>query len=73
MKKALLIGSLGVFGVMALTSCKKDYTCDCTVDGQDTAIPLMDTKKKDATDACDAAETTYGSNGASSSCTLTEN
>jgi hypothetical protein len=40
---------------IALASCKKDYTCSCTVLGQtaDTVIP--DAKKADAEEACDAS------------------
>ena len=38
---------------IALASCKKDYTCSCTVLGQtiDTTIP--DAKKADAEEVCD--------------------
>jgi hypothetical protein len=54
MKKALLIGSLGVFGVLALASCKKDYTCDCTINGATVSSQIKDAKKKDAQSECDA-------------------
>jgi len=72
MKKAILIGGLGVFGVIALASCKKDYVCECDVDGQELNVAIQDAKKKDAQDACDAAETTYSSGGGSATCTLKE-
>lgn len=52
MKKVLAIAVLGVFG---LASCKKDYTCTCTVDGESIKYELKDVKKKDAKDACDTA------------------
>ncbi len=68
MKKALLIGSLGVFGVMALASCKKDYTCDCTIGGQTSSSQIKDAKKKDAEKACDALSVTAAIVGGT--CTL---
>lgn len=52
MKKVLAIAVLGVFG---LASCKKDYTCTCTVDGETFKYELKDVKKKDADKACDSA------------------
>lgn len=52
MKKVLAIAVLGVF---VLASCKKDYTCTCTADGETYKYELKDVKKKDAKDACDAA------------------
>ena len=39
---------------IALASCKKDYTCSCTVNGVTTDNPIKDAKKADAEDACDA-------------------
>jgi hypothetical protein len=53
--KNLFLTLLFVGGVAALTSCKKDYTCTCTVDGETYTYELKDVKKKDAKDACDAA------------------
>jgi hypothetical protein len=49
MKKVLAIAALGVF---ALTSCKKDYKCVCTFDGESITYDLGKIKKKDAKDAC---------------------
>ena len=40
--------------VALFASCKKDYTCDCTILGQTTSTPINDAKKADAEDACDA-------------------
>lgn len=56
MKKLTLIA--GVFAMVAMTSCKKDYTCECTTpmaDGTEltTEHELNDYKKGDAEDACD--------------------
>jgi len=62
--RKVLIGIFAV-GALALTSCKKDYTCDCTItqstdDGAGTvtsttsevATALNGYKKKDAEEAC---------------------
>ena len=53
---------LTVFALIALTSCKKDYTCECTgyVDGVEVAgssasATINDTKSK-AADACDEGD-----------------
>jgi hypothetical protein len=53
MKKIAPIAALALLAV-AFTSCKKDYSCDCTIGGQTTKNPINDAKKKDAKDACDA-------------------
>lgn len=59
MKKVILVASLGMF---ALTACKKDYTCECSVSSNGVSAvtsttTINDTKKK-ATDACEAAGST---------------
>ena len=41
--------------VVALASCKKDYTCECTVLGQTVSSTIEKTTKSAATDSCDAA------------------
>jgi hypothetical protein len=51
-KSALLLGGLFLISI-ALTSCKKDYTCECTVGGVTTKVTLPKTTKKKAQDACD--------------------
>ena len=64
MKKLLV--AFTVVAAVALTSCKKEYTCECTV--EDTSMPgstitasvtIKDTKKK-ATDACEKDNSTVG-------------
>jgi hypothetical protein len=58
MKKLLLL--VAVVGAMSATSCKKDYTCTCTVSiggyTSSASTTIHDTKKK-ATDACTANNT----------------
>ena len=61
MKKAML--ALGVIAFFSLASCKKDYTCECTMNGQKQSTPLNDQKKSDAEDACNALDTQLGSSG----------
>lgn len=41
--------------VLALASCKKDYTCECTYSGASYKYDLKNVKKSDAKKACDAA------------------
>ncbi len=43
--KKLLILSVGVLLVAGMTSCKKDYTCKCTVAGVSATTTINDTKK----------------------------
>lgn len=46
------------FAVIGLTSCKKDWTCECTYSDPTgdivTTLEINDAKKKDAEAACDA-------------------
>jgi len=59
MKKTFAI--LAVVALFAsTTSCKKDYTCTCTVSGlDDVVIPLNDYKKGDAETACELSDASY--------------
>lgn len=61
MKKLVL--AVAALGLISLTSCKKDYTCTCTVSGQTIKIAIPKAKKSDATKTCDAATTTYSTVG----------
>lgn len=64
MKKVIAFAAVAM---VALASCKKDYTCTCTYDlmGESMSVdaPLNDMKKKDAEEACDAADATYSMYG----------
>ena len=69
MKKTGLIAALALATIFALSSCKKDYTCTCTikttVSGTTTTTTTSGTinaSKSDAKDACnqgDGTETFY--------------
>lgn len=73
--KKVSIFAVALVGVFAMSSCKKDYTCNCTYtnfDGEVVTVPteIPDSKKKDAEDACDAASATYALLGSGASCEL---
>ena len=64
-KKLMLIG-LAIF-TLSLTSCKKDFECDChidTVDGEhiDKEVDIKDAKKSDAEKMCDDIEHNFEKN-----------
>ncbi len=58
MKKIIVFGAFAVLGVVALSSCKKDYTCTCTINGSSASTTYKDVKKKDAEASCESLETT---------------
>ncbi len=68
MKKVLF--ALSAVAFFSLASCKKDYTCECAVNGDTMTLPIQDAKKGDAEDACDAAEVTYKNADPEASCEL---
>jgi hypothetical protein len=74
MKTKLFFATAAV-ALISLSSCKKDYVCECEVETSGISTPIdvaiNDSKKSDAEDACDSAETTYGSGASTASCTLT--
>ncbi len=51
MKKVLAI--LAVAGIIGATSCKKEYTCECTVLGTTTSTTAEFKKKADAEEWCE--------------------
>ena len=70
MKKVFFIGML--FGGLALTSCKKDYTCECTETsgGSSTSVTINDTKSN-AEEECDSGSSTTTSGvNATSTCII---
>ncbi|NOQ73673.1 MAG: hypothetical protein GQ574_16825 [Crocinitomix sp.] len=69
--KKLLLFSVVLGGLAVMSSCKKDYTCDCTFTSvPELSIELNKYKKGDAEDACTSAETTYKIADSGASCTL---
>jgi len=69
MKKVLLFG-VALFFVAGLSSCTKDWTCECTISGVKTEAVIEDRNKKDAQEACDGLETTAKIIDATANCTL---
>lgn len=60
MKKVLLVAVAGLF---VLASCKKDYTCTCTVSGPQGSISASETingTKKDAQAECEEGSASSG-------------
>lgn len=59
--KTRIVAAAIIVGAISLTSCKKDYWCDCstTVNGGSSILSsteLKDQTKRDAKDACQAIE-----------------
>jgi hypothetical protein len=54
MKKVSFILGAMFLMTIALSSCKKDYTCECTTAGVTTSVTMPKTTKKLAKDACNA-------------------
>lgn len=52
------------------SSCKKDYTCLCTINGVSSNSVYEDIKKKDAEEACLSLEATAKFIDANASCSL---
>ena len=61
------IFAAAVLGAMTLSSCKKDYTCECTSNGSVIYSGTVHGTKSDAQAACNAAGS---AGGTSISCTL---
>lgn len=57
---------------MGAVSCSKDYTCECAAATNLPAqtVPIADASKSEATDACDALETTRKIVDAAATCEL---
>ncbi len=74
MKKiASIISTVAAVAIVAtLSSCKKNYTCECCVDcvgtGEICTSETRKLKKKEAQEWCDEGETSSG--GCTTSCTL---
>lgn len=65
MKKVMIL--VAAFAVVGLTSCKKDWTCECTtsdssgtLDDVSASVTLTDLNKSDAETACSGNEVTVG-------------
>ncbi|MBL1280588.1 MAG: hypothetical protein COA33_009960 [Fluviicola sp.] len=52
MKKIIGVAAFAVLGMVALSSCKKDYVCTCTDAGSTITIDINNVKKSTAESAC---------------------
>lgn len=50
--KKIIVVALGVVFLSALTSCKKDWTCECQYEGEKTSYTIENRSKKDAKQMC---------------------
>jgi len=51
---------LAAFAAMTFASCKKDWTCECSVNGEVYSTSTIKAKKKDAEAACSSSGSTFG-------------
>ncbi len=74
MKRFAFVFGVAFVASLALSSCKKDYTCDCSYTAAGITVSakteLLDAKKKDAEEACDLYETQLNFLGTGATCTL---
>ena len=69
MKKLLILFVSAMF-VFGMSSCKKDYTCTCTILQQESVSQIDNVKKGDAEDACDGLQTAARAIDPEASCSL---
>ncbi len=55
--KKLILPAL-FLGAIAFTSCKKDYTCDCKINGTTVGTTVINDTKSNAKDKCDEGDQT---------------
>jgi hypothetical protein len=70
MKKLLLSVAVLGFITLASSSCKKDWNCDCTIEGDNYKFEINDATKSDAEEACSEVEDTYKLYEFDAKCTL---
>ncbi|GEM_PF-6893786 len=56
MKNFVKIGAVSALAVLALASCKKEYNCSCTLDGQPNTSFQYQMSEEAATAACASDE-----------------
>ncbi len=61
MKKVTSIAMIALFAA-SFTACKKDWTCECSVDGEVFATSTIKETKKKAKEACEGESTVLGTN-----------
>lgn len=51
--KKFFVPALAALFIVGMASCKKDYTCTCTVSGVSVSSTIENVSKADAEEACD--------------------
>lgn len=59
MKKVTSIAMIALFAA-SFTACKKDWTCECSVDGEVFATSTINDTKKNAKDQCEGEVSSFG-------------
>lgn len=72
MKKSLVIIGIALFSVLALPSCKKDFTCACEVNSQKYIYDYSGQLRSEAEKACTAQDAAAKRADASGTCKLTK-
>jgi hypothetical protein len=61
MKKGIIVFAIAAFSAALLPSCKKEYECVCTVNGDEVGRwSLGKQTRSDAEDACNAKASSFG-------------
>lgn len=60
MRKIITLSAVAVMAVTLFSSCKKDYTCTCTFNGQEVKTTIPDSRKPEAKLTCDAMKMAGG-------------
>ncbi len=68
MKKVFI--AVAAMAMFSLASCKKEYTCACSFDGETEDFQLAKMKKGDAETACTAQETNLKAAYADAACEI---
>lgn len=68
MKKVASIAAIALFAI-GFTSCKKDYTCVCSINGTEVSRTTINDTKSNAKSAC---EQTTSAGGVTASCVIAD-
>ena len=60
MKKIITLSATAIMAIALFSSCKKDYTCTCNINGQEIKTTIPDSRKPEAKLACDAMKMAGG-------------
>ena len=69
MKKLFIIVAVAGLAISS-SSCKKDYTCECTYGGFSSSTEIKDAKSSEAEETCDNLEAVHKAFHTDASCTL---